>query len=189
MSNSEANIRIPVDLANPGQFFACCGLLELADRLWSGVEGQFHNAEFQINQSMSELVGTLRQAQYRLVELSPAELQARSGGKDVKSPKTIQPFTIELNNCSPITFDWWLAPFDHHGLKLWSGSNSLGTFVEDVFAVIREDESEFILSASFQLPHQPFFFAATRPLHERHFGISMDKLKLEKRELDRKSVV
>ena len=34
-------IRIPVDVTNPGQFFACCGLLELADRLWAGVEGSF----------------------------------------------------------------------------------------------------------------------------------------------------
>jgi CRISPR-associated protein Csb3 len=35
------NITIPVDLTNPGQFFACCGLLELADRLWPGAEGWF----------------------------------------------------------------------------------------------------------------------------------------------------
>ena len=34
-------IQIPVDLTNPGQFFACCGLLELADRLWPGTEGWF----------------------------------------------------------------------------------------------------------------------------------------------------
>ena len=31
------SIRIAVDPTNPGQFFACCGLLELADRLWSGM--------------------------------------------------------------------------------------------------------------------------------------------------------
>ena len=34
-------IRITVDPTNPGQFFACCGLLELADRLWPGAEGWF----------------------------------------------------------------------------------------------------------------------------------------------------
>jgi CRISPR-associated protein Csb3 len=34
-------IRVPVDPTNPGQFFACCGLLELADRLWPGTEGWF----------------------------------------------------------------------------------------------------------------------------------------------------
>jgi len=32
---------VSVDPANPGQFFACCGLLELADRLWPGAEGWF----------------------------------------------------------------------------------------------------------------------------------------------------
>jgi len=30
----ESTIRIRVDATNPGEFFACCGLLELADRLW-----------------------------------------------------------------------------------------------------------------------------------------------------------
>lgn len=182
MKQPEPNITVSVDVTNPGQFFACCGLLELAESLWPGVEGRFHGGEFQINQNMSELIGKLRHARYRLVELSPADLRARNGGKDVKSPKTIQPFEVELENGSSITFDWWLEPFKHHGLKLWSGSNSLGTFVEDVFGVIRQDQSPDILTASFQLPRQPFWFAATRPLHERHFGVSMDKLKLEKRE-------
>jgi CRISPR-associated protein Csb3 len=37
----EDPIRIRVDPTNPGQFFACCGLLELADRLWDGAEGWF----------------------------------------------------------------------------------------------------------------------------------------------------
>lgn len=36
MNPNQAAIRINVDLTNPGQFFACCGLLELADRLWGG---------------------------------------------------------------------------------------------------------------------------------------------------------
>ena len=37
------SIRIDTDPTNPGQFFACCGLLELADRLWRGAEGWFEN--------------------------------------------------------------------------------------------------------------------------------------------------
>jgi hypothetical protein len=35
----------PVDLTNPGQFFACCGLLEFADRLWPGAEGWFDSMD------------------------------------------------------------------------------------------------------------------------------------------------
>ncbi len=41
MTETEASIRVAVDPTNPGQFFACCGLLELADRLWPGAEGWF----------------------------------------------------------------------------------------------------------------------------------------------------
>jgi hypothetical protein len=41
-----ANITIPVDLTNPGQFFACCGLLELAGRIDSHTEGCFRNSHF-----------------------------------------------------------------------------------------------------------------------------------------------
>src|SRR5205814_1060536 len=40
------SIHVPVDPTNPGQFFACCGLLELADRLWPGSEGWFSNEQF-----------------------------------------------------------------------------------------------------------------------------------------------
>ncbi len=36
-------IRIDMDPTNPGQFFACCGLLELANRLWGEAEGWFEN--------------------------------------------------------------------------------------------------------------------------------------------------
>ena len=32
-------------VSNPGQFFACCGLLELAHRLWPGCEGWFDRRE------------------------------------------------------------------------------------------------------------------------------------------------
>ena len=48
MSDQQPNITIPVDLTNPGQFFACCGLLELADRLCSSAEGWFENSEFHL---------------------------------------------------------------------------------------------------------------------------------------------
>lgn len=39
-------IRVTVDPTNPGQFFACCGLLELADRLWNGAAGWFDEEAF-----------------------------------------------------------------------------------------------------------------------------------------------
>jgi CRISPR-associated protein Csb3 len=50
-----ATITIPVDLTNPGQFFACCGLLELADRLWPGAEGWFEGDAFFASTSTGSL--------------------------------------------------------------------------------------------------------------------------------------
>lgn len=44
----EPTIRIPVDVTNPGQFFACCGLLELAARLWPGTTGRFIDNYFEM---------------------------------------------------------------------------------------------------------------------------------------------
>lgn len=47
MSNSPSAFCVQVDIANPGHFFACCGLLELAHRIWPGSEGKFSsNSEF-----------------------------------------------------------------------------------------------------------------------------------------------
>lgn len=51
MTSPESAIRVQVDITNPGQFFACCGLLELADRLWPGAEGWFEEEEFCIARS------------------------------------------------------------------------------------------------------------------------------------------
>jgi len=44
--SAEPSIRINADCTNSGQFFACCGLLELADRLWPGAEGWFEQRHF-----------------------------------------------------------------------------------------------------------------------------------------------
>lgn len=49
MSNPEPTIRINVDVINPGQFFACCGLLELASRIDPTSTAQFENGRFLIN--------------------------------------------------------------------------------------------------------------------------------------------
>ena len=66
MSEPEASITVAVDPTNPGQFFACCGLLELADRFWpeTGAEGWFaaDGREFRIacdGHTLAELLADL----------------------------------------------------------------------------------------------------------------------------------
>jgi CRISPR-associated protein Csb3 len=51
MTNSDVNkakITIRGDLTNPGQFFACCGLLEAASRLDEEAEGWFEHERFHV---------------------------------------------------------------------------------------------------------------------------------------------
>src|SRR5689334_2697577 len=52
---------VAVDLANPGQYFACCGLLELAHRMWPGAEGWFEGGYFRVRGGLgAELFAALR---------------------------------------------------------------------------------------------------------------------------------
>ncbi len=108
MSKSEV-IRVNVDLTNPGQFFACCGLLELADRLWDGAEGWFEQREFCID-CQGNLATLIRRA-------SRAELRQLDMEDNTSSPMELgAPFrTLRL--------DWW---HDQRAggkeLKVWAGT-------------------------------------------------------------------
>jgi CRISPR-associated protein Csb3 len=48
MTEPEAAFSVEVDVTNPGQFFACCGLLELSHRLWQGTLGWFSDFSFNV---------------------------------------------------------------------------------------------------------------------------------------------
>lgn len=65
-ADTETSIRVDVDPTNPGQFFACCGILELADRLWAGAEGSFEGAS---SFAVRPLSGAVDATEQDLVEL------------------------------------------------------------------------------------------------------------------------
>ena len=99
MSNVPGEVRIAADPRNPGEFFACCGLLELADRLWPGAEGWFASGKFHAacGGSLRELVKSVLDAPITLE--GPAD---EAGKKDIYSRpgKLGRPFDL--------TIDWWL---------------------------------------------------------------------------------
>jgi len=109
MSGATADgFRIRVDTANPGQFFACCGLLELASRLSPEARGFFGPATFSVTDSPSieSLVRSICGA--KLIRLDGQDLTA--------SPILISPpFNLRL--------DWWKsADRADTNLKVWAGS-------------------------------------------------------------------
>lgn len=110
--NPEPSFSVHVDVTNPGQFFACCGLLELSHRLWPGAEGCFENDQFivRVADTTSETLSELIRA------ISDVELMQLDLNDDYSSPIGIpSPFNLRL--------DWWLD--EQSGgkqLKVWAGS-------------------------------------------------------------------
>lgn len=105
-----ASIVIPVDLTNPGQFFACCGLLELADRLWPGAEGWFSDGKDFCIASPGTL-GLLVEA------IISAELDIINAQNPYSSPFIIG------NPFRPLLIDWWESDLTGaKDLKVWAGT-------------------------------------------------------------------
>lgn len=97
MNNSKPTISINVDVTNPGQFFACCGLLELADRLWPRAEirGAFQTTQFLL---WKDSMGcSLDQIIDAFVKVDVQQLDIND---NAASPLHLgQPFDLRL--------DWW----------------------------------------------------------------------------------
>ena len=118
MSNLEPTIRINVDVTNPGQFFACCGLLELAHRLWPTTEGWFDAGRFLLSVPSvtdTEIIGTC------LTVLRKCILQADdSRGKDA-----VHPIRITYESHVDLMLDWWIDQNGNKGpFKLWAGQQT-----------------------------------------------------------------
>jgi len=135
MDNPTPNITIPVDLTNPGQFFACCGLLELADRLWPGAEGWFDGRMFCIltedhSKSLAELLDETRSLRFEVGDEPDAE-----GGADEADEKgpSIEPIRLLWKNQRPaIQLDWW----SDKSIKPWAGSMKERVILRAMFDAI-----------------------------------------------------
>lgn len=99
-------IRLDVDLTNPGQFFGCCGVFELAQRLWPGATAHFEEAHFVV--SDGDLNGLVtKTARARLEVLEPANQTS-------SALRLVEPFDLRL--------DWWKF---ERGMKTWAGRMSV----------------------------------------------------------------
>ncbi len=111
----EPAISIRIDPANPGQFFACCGLLESADRLWNGAEGWFEEVGFFIRPLTSQ-DRTGRSLGELVLAIAGVSLLATDPEDDYSSP-------IQMPDPFDLRLDWW---HDHRTggdrLKPWAGS-------------------------------------------------------------------
>src|SRR5580658_7130147 len=141
MRNTTPTITIPVDLTNPGQFFACCGLFELADRLWRGAEVHAHFEPEHFFLTGKDSIGTISSllrdfAKAKCHQLDPEDNAA-------SALKLLAPFDLRL--------DWWRKPekdqIDLGGggqLKTWAGKQ----FGPLIFGLMKEAANKATLADS-----------------------------------------
>ena len=173
MHEPPAAIRVRVDPANPGQFFACCGLLELADRLWSSAEGWFEDSSFHLrtvdrsaqNPTLASLIAAIAQAPLRAVDAND----------ETASPIQIEtPFHLRL--------DWWNDQRSGGDrLKVWAGRMSsvrISRAMQHAIALqVRRDETLLDEGLVVYDPDdatkkvEPFYFDARRGSNARSLDI------------------
>ncbi|HEY4245262.1 MAG TPA: type I-U CRISPR-associated helicase/endonuclease Cas3 [Lacunisphaera sp.] len=179
---SSADISLRLNPANPGHYFACCGLFELAAALapdahaWFAKDGStFHIAATGI--SLKELLNKITASKISALDsgdrpLTPLEISLT--GSDAK-PRTLR-------------IDWWR----HEGglvgkLKPWAGQMSVRDIADDMRETLKR---ELVHQASSSLENilflsstanegEPFYFDANRAINAKaqDVGFSVDKLK------------
>jgi hypothetical protein len=171
------SIRINVDPTNPGQFFACCGLLELADRLSAGAEGWFEARQFCINAEadLGELVRSVAKAE--VVQLDP--------DNNTSSPIGMRaPFRS-------LRLDWW---HDEQAggkeLKVWAGTMESVRIARSMQHALRDQRfmSADLLNVGViaydpdnpEKKVEPYYFDARRcpNAHSRDVGFSPNDLQM-----------
>lgn len=177
-------IHVHVDPANPGQFFACCGLLELGHRLWKGAEGWFDHGGFclrpydsdaVVGASLEGLVSAIANAQLRQMDLSD----------DYSSP-------VEMAHPFDFRLDWWTDTRSGGGrLKVWAGSMRSFRIARAMQAVLQraEVQSDRLLDYRTVVYDtlkpdnkvEPFYFDARRGMNAQSIdvGFSPDSLQVK----------
>jgi CRISPR-associated protein Csb3 len=192
MSQPTPSISVAVDPANPGQFFACCGLLELADRLWpqtddrKAAEGWFASGQFEIScgRTINELLAQAQRIQFG----GNAENEVEDGEEHEQEEAVFTP--LELVEPVTMRLDWW----QDIDLKPWAGSMNARNIALAMCRAIRPDHPDPLNDLQIvpevkaaanatelgkTKPKEPFHFDARRGSNSlgRDVGFIHDRLK------------
>ena len=114
--SAQPTISIEIDLHNPGQFFACCGLLESAYRVWGIASlGWFDKNHFFLHvpdrskdEVDREIIALLQETTFT------AEKEEDSGS----------PIIVNLGEHGELRVDWWLKLVHGASLRTWGRGTS-----------------------------------------------------------------
>ena len=178
----EETISIPVDLLNPGQFFACCGLLELAHRLTkpgNRALGWFETVKAQSwfliaanNQegpvTLEILIRTLKRCDIKAINKESKEGPVLLGG----------PFNISLD---------WRSPFPRNALvKTFAGKQKIFEITRALQQAIPEIVNNDLLNYCGSIDMAITAFSPEKAEGTLDAGFSMD---VQKNRLFRKPLI
>lgn len=161
-------ILLDVDLTNPGQFFGCCGVFELAQRMWPRATAHFESMQFIV--SDGDLKTLVTKTAYTPIDVLEPANQTSS------ALRLAEPFDLRI--------DWWKFERD---LKTWAGRMS----VDRIATSLQRDLPNTLNKGFFDDGHviigadgkkvEPYYFDGRRgatalPLD---VGFSSDALSLE----------
>ena len=183
MSNPDPSIRVKVDVTNPGQFFACCGLLELADRLWPGAEGWFdcESRQFCVacEGSLQEAVCELSKSQISssltdeelerlgsLLSAKKAALTPEDSAEKERLRDLWQHERLHLVSPFDLHLDWWRDwQGDRTEMKTWAAKQFVLKIARPLLRSLAQISSEQPLEDMFNLTADvdglPFYFDST----------------------------
>ena len=131
-----SELRVRMDPLNPGQFFACCGLLELVNLDHPGVLSRFvldesrpRAAEFIVETGQDHCIDLADV----LVSLRKADPEYPD--QEIEPP--IRPISIPYNGTT-LVLDWWLNQFrdDTENLKCWAGNVTTKKLASELLSLL-----------------------------------------------------
>lgn len=159
MSSPGPTVAVPLDVRNPGQFFACCGLLELAGRIDANALACFREEHFELSVRSDELLNHFFGCEVKVytTEISDDEAEGKDGESDTQlnptrgriSPmRLLEPFNLLLN--------WWNEEqAQAQKLKTWTA----GQRVTDLLVGFRKKQKGNGTSTPVYIPSMREHFA------------------------------
>jgi CRISPR-associated protein Csx14 len=143
-----AELRIPLDPCNPGQFYACCGLIELFDLAGAKTVSKFEvdwrrprQAEFVLSGDapldLSSIAKAIREAKYE--PLARPEAEDKTPDKDSVAPALVSILGTEFY------LDWWLDHFHQKAswFKCWAGQVTTQKLISMLPGMVPTDNLSF----------------------------------------------
>lgn len=204
MNAFPSRFSICIDLLNPGHFFGCCGLLELAHRFWRGAEGWFDESTFciRIPESSATLAGLIEalrsceiaglttgerherdalEAESRESKKRGEKLSTEKDARRVELGQLAREGKIDISSPFNLVLDWWQSDDGERAPKTWAGRQEnykVAVAAQNSLLSDSDPRNLFDHGAVLRTPEgktvEPFYFDARRFAHPLDAGFSLD---------------